>query len=86
MAGNQRLARQIGRLLDEATRLLVLGLAARDRSDEIAHEHRALIEALASGDGAAAADIMRQQVADSRDMVLHALTGPRSTLAVSDVR
>jgi DNA-binding GntR family transcriptional regulator len=85
LAGNQRLARQIGRLLDESTRMLVLGLSRRDRSGEMAHEHRALIAALTQGNGALAAEIMHEQVAASRDMVLAALTGPQSSLVVSEV-
>ncbi|MCW3473991.1 GntR family transcriptional regulator [Limobrevibacterium gyesilva] len=85
LAGNQRLARQVGRLLDESTRMLVLGLSQRDRSGEMAHEHRALIAALAEGDGPRAAAIMHEQVSASRDMVLAALTGPHSSLVVSEV-
>jgi DNA-binding GntR family transcriptional regulator len=85
MAGNQRLARQIGRLLDEATRMLVLGLSTRDRSGEMAHEHHALVAALGAHDAPRARQLMHDQVAASRDMVLAALTGPRSTLVVSDM-
>jgi DNA-binding GntR family transcriptional regulator len=84
LSGNQRLERQIARLLDEATRMLVLGLARRDRSGEMAHEHRALISALAAGDAAEAAEQMRAQVAASRAMVLSALTGPESPIAVTE--
>lgn len=84
LAGNSRLARQIGRLLDESTRMLVLGLSTRDRSGEMAHEHRALIAAMAAHDATEAARIMAEQVTTSRDMVLAALTGPRSTLVVSE--
>ena len=80
LSGNARLARQIGRLLDESTRMLVLGLRRRDRSGEMAHEHRALIEALAAGDAAAAAARMRDQVAASRAMVLAALTAPDTAI------
>ncbi len=85
LAGNQRLARQVGRLLDEATRMLVLGLSTRDRSREMAHEHHALVAAMAAHDAESAARIMHEQVAASRDMVLAALTGPRSPLVVSEV-
>jgi DNA-binding GntR family transcriptional regulator len=85
LSGNQRLARQIGRLLDESARMLVLGLSVRDRSGEMAHEHGALIAALAARDGERASAIMREQVAASRDMVLAALTGPHSSLVVSEV-
>ncbi|MBL6455172.1 GntR family transcriptional regulator [Belnapia sp. T6] len=82
LSGNARLARQIGRLLDESTRMLVLGLRRRDRTGEMAHEHRALITALARGEGEAAAELMREQVGASRAMVLAALTAPDATISV----
>ncbi len=82
LSGNTRLARQIGRLLDESTRMLVLGLRRRDRSGEMAHEHLALIEALALGRAEAAASLMQEQVAESRAMVLAALTAPDALTAV----
>ena len=82
LSGNGRLARQIGRLLDESTRMLVLGLKHRDRTGEMAHEHAALIEALALGRAAEAASLMREQVEASRAMVLAALTAPGSDLPV----
>lgn len=82
LSGNGRLARQIGRLLDESTRMLVLGLKRRDRSGEMAHEHAALIEALALGRADAAAALMHEQVAASRAMVLDALTAAPSGLPV----
>jgi DNA-binding GntR family transcriptional regulator len=84
-AGNRRLARQIGRLLDESTRMLVLGLSTRDRSGEMAHEHRALVQAMADHNALEAARIMREQVTASRDMVLSALTSPHSKLVVSEL-
>ena len=82
LSGNTRLARQVGRLLDESTRMLVLGLRRRDRSGEMAHEHLALIEALALGRAEAAAALMHEQVAESRAMVLAALTAPDALTAV----
>jgi DNA-binding GntR family transcriptional regulator len=84
LAGNLRLARQIGRLLDESTRMLVLGLSTRDRSGEMAHEHRALVQAMTDHNPEEAARIMREQVTTSRDMVLSALTSPTSKLVVSE--
>jgi DNA-binding GntR family transcriptional regulator len=85
LAGNRRLARQIGRLLDESTRMLVLGLSTRDRSGEMAHEHRALVQAMTEHNPQQAARIMREQVTASRDMVLSALTSPTSKLVVSEL-
>ncbi len=86
LAGNDRLTREIGRLLDEGTRMLVHGLSTRDRTVEMAHEHHALVEAIARNAADEAAQIMREQVAASREMVLAALTGPRSPLIVSEPR
>jgi DNA-binding GntR family transcriptional regulator len=83
LSGNARLARQVARLLDESTRMLVLGLRRSDRSGEMAHEHAALIEALALGRGKAAAAMMHDQVAASRAMVLAALTAPDALTAVT---
>ena len=82
LSGNARLARQIGRLLDESTRMLVLGLRRRDRTGEMSHEHHALTEALALGRADEAARIMREQVAASRAMVLAALTAPDAAIAI----
>jgi DNA-binding GntR family transcriptional regulator len=48
-AGNARLADSIERLHDEMTRLLHLGLGLRNRSQEMQHEHRALLKALVRG-------------------------------------
>jgi DNA-binding GntR family transcriptional regulator len=82
LSGNGRLSRQIDRLLDESTRMLALGLHRRDRNGEMAHEHHALIEALALGQADEAAAIMREQVSASRAMVLAALTAPEAATAV----
>ena len=82
LGGNARLARQIDRLLDESTRMLVLGLRRRDRTHEMAHEHHSLVEALALGRAEEAARLMREQVAESRRMVLAALTAPDAGIAI----
>jgi DNA-binding GntR family transcriptional regulator len=76
LGGNRRLARTLARLLDEATRLLVLGLSSRDRTGEMRAEHGALIAALVSGDGAAAAKAVAAEIETSRGMVLAALLRP----------
>jgi DNA-binding GntR family transcriptional regulator len=83
LSGNARLARQLDRLLDESTRMLVLGLRRRDRTEEMAHEHHVLVEALALGHGEQAATLMREQVAASRAMVLAALTAPDAMTPVT---
>ena len=52
---------------------MMLGLGGRDRSGEMAHEHRALIDALVAGDHDAAERMTRTQIEESRKMVLTAL-------------
>ncbi len=71
--GNCRLANMISQLLDQMTRLLHLGLGLRNRSQEMQHEHRALLKALARGDGETAERISREQVEAARNMVLSAI-------------
>jgi DNA-binding GntR family transcriptional regulator len=80
-AGSPRLVRVLSGLLDESERALVLGLAVRDRSHEIQHEHQALIEALARGDAATAERAATAQIDDAREMVLAALMSNPSLLA-----
>ena len=48
----------------------------------MAHEHLALIEALALGEREQAARIMHEQVEASRAMVLAALTAPSMGIAI----
>lgn len=79
-AGSPRLLRVLTGLLDEAERALLLGLALRNRSEEIKHEHQALIDAMASGDAATAERIMIEQVDEARDMVIAALMASPSLL------
>lgn len=74
--GNGRLASAIEQLLDEMSRLLHLGLGLRNRSQEMQHEHRALVKALLRGDGAGAERVCREEIENTRNMVLSAiLTG-----------
>jgi DNA-binding GntR family transcriptional regulator len=82
LGGNRRLARTLARLLDEAARMLVLGLSARDRTGEMRTEHGALIAALVAGDGAAAARAAAAEIAASRTMVTEALLNPGSAARV----
>lgn len=79
-AGSPRLLRTLSNLLDEAERALLLGLALRNRSDEIQHEHQSLIDAMAKGDAATAEEIVIEQIDEARDMVVAALMGSPSVL------
>jgi len=70
---NSLLARALAELLDRMTRVMHLGLGLRDRTRELTHDHRALVAALARGDGGAAETLARKEIEDSRRMVLDAL-------------
>ncbi len=69
-SGNRRLARMLGHLLEETERLFHLGLAVRDRTDEMQHEHESLVAALASGDADAAERTTIEQINAARAMVM----------------
>lgn len=72
-AGNARLEASLEQLLRESERLLHIGLALRDRTEEICHEHEELIDALVSGDSAGAARIAAAQVREAHAMVRNAI-------------
>ena len=82
-AGSPRLLRMLTNLLDEAERALLLGLALRDRSDEIQHEHQVLIDAMAAGDVPTAERIVVEQIDEARDMVVAALMASPSLLGAA---
>lgn len=71
--GNERIIRMLAGVLAEMERLFHFGLRLRNRTDEIRHEHKALIEALVSGDAEAAEGETLSQIEASRAMVLDAL-------------
>lgn len=72
-SGNVRLAQLLAQLLDESERLFHLGLMLRNRSDEMAHEHHDLVEALAARDTEVARCIAVSQITTSQRMVVDAL-------------
>lgn len=82
-AGNVRLAATLAGLLDEMERLLHLGLSLRNRTEEMQHEHKSLIDALVRGDGEAAAAIAAEQVDAAQKMVTDAILSSPLALAVS---
>jgi DNA-binding GntR family transcriptional regulator len=69
-SGNRRLARMLGQLLEETERLFHLGLAVRDRTEEMKHEHEDLLAAVVSGDADAAENATIQQISAARAMVM----------------
>ena len=81
IAGNQRLADQISGLLDEMTRIFHLGLDLRDSAEEMRDEHLALVKALCDRAPDRAEQLVRSQIAHSKQRVLEALTHRLSVLA-----
>ena len=76
-SGNRRLSEAVGRLLDETQRLFYLQLLLRNRNDLVAHEHKALVEALVAGDGESAATIAVEHIRETqRDVIEVLLTSP----------
>lgn len=79
-SGNQRLIRLAKRLVEETERFLRLSLEADDASAELARERDQLVDAIASGDAAAAERISRKQIESSRRRVVEAIaTRPLKT-------
>ena len=70
---NKWLAEVVGRLLDQMQRLLLLRLDLRDCADEMVGEHRQLVAALRSGDGALAKKRMVDAIGNARQAVLEAI-------------
>jgi DNA-binding GntR family transcriptional regulator len=77
---NARLAGAIEHLHDQMTRLLHLGLALCKGSREALHDHKALVKALARGDGETAERVSREQIEAARNMILSAILTSRSVL------
>lgn len=81
--GNRQLAEVMVAILSRMERLFHLGLALRNRTEEMAHEHRDLVEALIVGDGDEAYRIMTEQMRASQRMVTAALLSSPQLLAVN---
>jgi len=81
--GNERLTSTVRNLLNEMERIFHFGLAARNRTEEMRHEHEALIVALAKGDAAAAEKAICDELSSSKAMVLDALMSSASLLDVN---
>lgn len=69
-SGNRRLARVLEQVLEGTERLFHMGLAVRDRTEEMKHEHEVLVSALLRGDADAAARATVDQVNAARTMVM----------------
>jgi DNA-binding GntR family transcriptional regulator len=73
VSGNDRLVAALAQILNEMERLIHIGLALRNRSEEIHQEHQALIDALVKGDADEVERLTREELAASKSMVLDSL-------------
>lgn len=71
-SGNRQLAQAVAQLLEQASRLLHLGLAVRHRAAETQRENAALLRALRRGDADGAERICREQIIAARDLAMTA--------------
>jgi DNA-binding GntR family transcriptional regulator len=82
-SGNRRLAEAVRRALEESERLFHLSNVLRNRSDEVAHEHKDLVDALIAGDGELARKLTLIHITASQRLVLDALLTSPSLLTVN---
>jgi DNA-binding GntR family transcriptional regulator len=82
-SGNGRLADILAQLIREMERIFHVGLRIRNRSEEMAHEHRDLVDALVSGDGEAARRIAADQILAAQKMVMDGLLASTQLMTVS---
>jgi len=82
-SGNDRLASIVAQLLRDMERIFHVGLRLRNRSEEMAHEHRDLVAALVAGDGEAAKRIDAAQIEAARKMVMDGLLSSAQFMTVS---
>ena len=71
--GNNRLARALGKVLEETERLLQFGSRLKGAAASSVQEHQDLIEAFAAGDADAAEAAARRHIDDGRALILDAL-------------
>jgi DNA-binding GntR family transcriptional regulator len=82
-SGNDRLVVIVAQLLREMERLFHVGLRLRNRSEEMAHEHQDLVDALVAGQAERAKDIAADQIIAARKMVLDGLMSSTHLMTVS---
>jgi len=69
-SGNAKLTAVIVQLLDEVARILYLALELGGSRVEMSHEHRHLVDALAAGDGDAAARAVAEQIVGVEQLIM----------------
>lgn len=83
-AGNQRLAEQVSRILDELNRVFHLGLDIRDSAEEMKDDHVSLADALVNRQTELAVQLVQAEIERSQARVQEALrrtAGPVVTAA-----
>lgn len=75
-SGNRMLAELIGNLLDQMRRILYTGLKLRDSSEEMAAEHRELIESFKNRDPLKAQEVVERTINNARQRVMDGIQGP----------
>lgn len=73
-SGNSRLVTAFDQILDEMTRLLHLSYVLRERTNQSAEQHAALIKGLAQGDVEAVRRISRSHIESVRADVIYGIT------------
>jgi len=69
-SGHQRLHHTLANLMDEMSRLVALGFGVQGTKPEIKHDHNAMIDAFADGDGKRAELIARRHIETFQAMTL----------------
>lgn len=82
-SGNSLLASMVRDLLDKVERVHNMSHLLHDRNETAYHEHHDLVEALVSGDGERAEQVMIEQIQASRSFVLDAMISSPSIQSVN---
>jgi len=77
-SGNAALATAVIQALDQVERLLHVALELGGSRRSVSHQHRALVDALAKGDAARAAEAVVDQIRSVEQMILDAALGSES--------
>ena len=83
MGGNLRLVEQLRRVIDQLERYMHLGLRLTPRAEDIVHEHRDLLGAIAAGNVKRARTVAGEQAHASHRMVLDGLLSSEAILTAN---
>lgn len=86
IAGNQRLADMISKVLDGLTRIFYVGLDLKDSAEEMRNAHIELASAILARDANEAERLVRQEIDASRERVLKALTRQLEGKGAADLK